>query len=49
LSSGISAAIGPSVRTPRAITLRAVIGRFALSITALASNPLCTMQLAHFS
>jgi hypothetical protein len=48
-SSGISGAMGPSVRTPRIITPKAAIGRLTLSMTALASKPLCTMQLAHFS
>src|SRR5258706_153310 len=38
-----------ALRTPRSITPRAATGRFTLSMTAVASKPLWTMQLAHFS
>jgi hypothetical protein len=45
----MSGAIGPSVLTPRKLTPIAFHGLVTVSRTAVASNPLWTMQSAHFS
>ena len=47
--SGMSGAIGPSVLTPMSATRAAFHGLVTVSRTAVASNPLWTMQSAHFS
>jgi hopanoid-associated phosphorylase len=49
LGNRFAFAIGPSVRTPRSATTAALIGFLTASWTAVASNPECTMQSAHFS
>ena len=49
LSSAISVAMGASVLTPRRATTAAFSGCLTISMTDVASKPLCTMQLAHFS